>query len=208
MSQRTPSQCLAISRNSSISAARAAELEMIQLDDVAPGREVRIASLGQQVWFRFCFQKIEVQRIFSKIFLQAADVIFGMRCSPRMVRRSVVRDEVQESNQCAAREVSRGRNRDQPTNRFADRVYIEKRNRASRQSDSASSQAAPRRNPENWRSRFEKIYDRQDCVPKRPSATRNRNRGSRDCPIRCREHREGRFCGRAWRRVPQATPKC
>lgn len=83
-------------------------LEIIELQNVAPRREIRIAAVSEKDWLGGGFLQIECGGIFAKILLSAANVKFGMRGGPRMVGSSVVGDEVENEADAASAELFAG----------------------------------------------------------------------------------------------------
>src|SRR5215469_17390169 len=82
--------------------------EVIELENVAPGREVRVAAVSEENGFGGCFLEKKGGRILAKIFLRASNEIFGVRRNPGVVGRGVVGDEIQNQADAASAELFSG----------------------------------------------------------------------------------------------------
>ena len=92
MSQRTPSHWSAIEPSVSIDGRAQVGRERVQLDDVGPGGEERVAAVREHA----VADRDERGRVALEVFLVAADEVLGMGDRPRVVGRDVVRDEVED----------------------------------------------------------------------------------------------------------------
>ena len=100
MSQRTPSQRAATRRELTRHRLAQAGVEVVELHGVRPAREVRIAPVGQHA-------PVSAERagpvggLPGEVVLGPLDEELRMRLHPRMIRRDVVGDEVEEEPEAA-----------------------------------------------------------------------------------------------------------
>lgn len=83
-------------------------LEVIELENIAPGREVRIATVGEKDGLGGRFLQKESGRVLAKVILRTANVIFRMRGNPRMVGRGVIGDEIENEADATGAELFAG----------------------------------------------------------------------------------------------------
>ena len=92
MSQRTPSHWSAIEPSVSITAAAQVGRERVQLHDVGPGGEVRVAAVREHA----AADAHERRRVALEVVVAAPHEVLGVRVRPRVVGRDVVRHEVED----------------------------------------------------------------------------------------------------------------
>ena len=191
MSQRTPSHCAAM-RASSVARRRAQRgRERVELGDVRPRREVRVAAVGEIPSAR----RAEGRGVARDVVLGAADVGVRALREPRVVGRGVVGDVVEDQVQpVAASDVARGGEPRRATEAGGDDVVAHAVGRADdvavgqvRQGRADSARSPGRRR------------DRQPAgrAPRRPSARRRRPAARRCARLRRRARRRGQAAARA-----------
>ncbi len=99
MSQRTPSHCVAIRLSSPSIASCRAGVAVVQLERVGPAVEVRVAAVGEDAASRPRRRPRVVLRLVGEELLVARHEPVRVLGHPRVVRRHVVRDEVEDEPQ-------------------------------------------------------------------------------------------------------------
>ena len=71
-------------------------VKVIQLRHIVPGKEVGVFSQREINGDLRGAELIEARRVFLIVRLRSLNVILGMRFNPRMIKRSMIPDEIQE----------------------------------------------------------------------------------------------------------------
>ena len=101
MSQRTPSHCPAILVSSPIIACCKFRVAVVELQRIGPAVEVRVAAVGEHHRAVLRLHAAIVLRRASQITFAAVDEVFGMLVDPWVIRRHVIRHEVEHQLQSA-----------------------------------------------------------------------------------------------------------
>ena len=117
MSQRTPSHCVGDRAERVDHRAAQVGRERVQLHDVGPGREVRVAAVREHA----VADLHERGRVALEVVVAPADEVLGVRLRPRVVGRDVVRHEVEDQLQAALARAPRAPPRGPPARRGARR---------------------------------------------------------------------------------------
>ena len=163
--------------------------ERVQLDDVRPGREVRVAAVREDARRRRARTTPDRARGPRR---SPRTKYSGCVGRPRMVGRDVVRHEVEDQAEPALRERRARRGEPvRPAQLRVDHVAADAVRRADHVLASRSRAARAGRTRPAPRSRA-RSRPRPGCAPRRPSARPRRSRARRSRPTRARERRRGR----------------
>ena len=101
MSQRTPSHCPAILVELADHRLLQVRVAVVELQRVGPAVEVRVAAVGEHQRASSRLHAAVVLRCASQVALAAMDKVVRMLVDPRVIRRHVVRNEVEHQLQSA-----------------------------------------------------------------------------------------------------------
>ena len=178
--------------------------ERVQLDDVRPRREVRVAAVGEHA----IPDADEGRGVAREVLVIALHEVLGVRRGPRMVGRDVVRHEVEQQPEAAlGHRLARRRETVGTTQVPRDGVG----------GDAVGGADDIVRRPVRERA-LEVLVGGRRCAarsrcppgsaPTRPSARRRRSRAPRSRPTRSAARHRGRRRGPAGGRGRRATPRC